>query len=106
MGQQERDAHSHADASLAKPRQVVIAGPRDSPDTKALIRQVHARFIPNKILLLADGAEGQTWLGQRLEFLKTASPIGGKAAAFVCENFVCQLPTSDVEKLRELLGNK
>ena len=92
------------DASLAKPRQIVIAGKRDAADTQALLREARARFIPNKIVLLADGAEGQAWLSERLEFLKTAQPHDGKAQAFVCENFVCQLPTGDPAKLRELLA--
>ncbi len=91
------------DASLAKPRQIVIAGPRDSDATRALFREVHAHFLPNKILLLADGANGQGWLGERLEFLRTVAPLDGKPAAYVCENFVCQLPTAEVEKLREQL---
>jgi len=91
------------DASLAKPRQIVIAGPRDSAATKALLREVQARFIPDKVLLLADGGAGQKWLGERLEFIRTASPIDGQPAAYVCEDFVCQLPTSDAEMLRELL---
>ena len=91
------------DASLAKPRQIVIAGKADAEDTRALVREVHARFLPNKLLLLADAAEGQKWLGEQLEFFRTVGPIDGKAAAYVCENFVCQLPTSDVPKLRELL---
>ena len=92
------------DASLGKPRQIVIAGPRDSAATRALLRETHARYLPNKLLLLADGAAGQQWLGERLEFLKTVAPIGGEPAAYVCEDFVCQLPTSDVAKLRELLA--
>jgi hypothetical protein len=92
------------DASLAKPRQIVIAGPRDDAGTRALLREVHGRLIPNKILLLADGGTGQSWLGQRLEFLQGVAPIDGKPAAYVCENFVCQLPTTDTTKLRELLG--
>ena len=92
------------DASLAKPRQIVIAGPRDSDATRALLRETHAHFIPNKIVLLADGGAGQQWLGGRLEFVKTVGPLDGKPAAYVCENFVCQLPTSDVAKLRALLA--
>ena len=92
------------DASLAKPRQIVIAGPRDAAATRALLRETHARFIPNKLVLLADGGAGQQWLGERLEFVKTVGPINGQPAAFVCENFVCQLPVSDVVKLRELLA--
>jgi uncharacterized protein YyaL (SSP411 family) len=92
------------DFSLSKPRQVVIAGPRDSTATKDLLREVHAHFLPGKILLLADGGAGQKWLGDKLEFIRTVGPINGQPAAFVCENFVCQLPTSDKAKLRELLA--
>ena len=91
------------DASLAKPRQIVIAGPRDAVETRALLRETHAHFIPNKILLLADSGPGQQWLGERLEFVKTLGALDGRPAAYVCENFVCQLPTNDVAKLRELL---
>ena len=47
------------DFSLSKPRQIVIAGKRDDAGTKALLAEVHQHFIPNKILILADGAEGQ-----------------------------------------------
>ena len=91
------------DASLGKPRQIVMAGPRDSDATRALLREVHTHYIPNRLLLLADGAAGQQWLGARLEFLKTVAPMDGKPAAYVCEDFVCQLPTSDAAKLRTLL---
>ena len=92
------------DASLSKPRQIVIAGPASSEATRALLGEVHTHFIPNKIVLLADGAAGQQWLAERLEFLKTVGPLEGKPAAYVCQDFVCQLPTSDVSKLRELLS--
>ncbi len=90
--------------SLAKPRQVVIAGAAGDPATRALLREVHAHYVPNKIVLLADGGAGQRWLAERLDFLKTVGPIQGKPAAYVCQDFVCQLPTSDVGKLKELLG--
>ena len=92
------------DASLAKPRQIVIAGPRDADGTRALLRETHAHYIPNKIVLLADGGAGQRWLAERLEFLKTVGQIDGKPAAYVCENFVCQLPVTAPAKLQELLG--
>ena len=92
------------DASLTEPRQVVIAGPRDDAATRALLRETHARFIPNKLVLLADGGAGQKWLGQRLKFVEGVGPLQGKPAAYVCKNFVCQLPSSDVATLREQLA--
>ena len=92
------------DSSLAKPRQIVIAGPAVADATRALLHEVHKHFLPDKIVLLADGGPGQQWLAERLEFLQTVAPIDGHPAAYVCRDFVCQLPTSDVAKLRELLS--
>ena len=65
---------------------------------------IHARYLPNKIVLLADGGAGQAWLGERLAYLKTALPHDGKAQAYVCENGTCKLPTGDPVKLREMLA--
>ena len=93
------------DASLAKPRQIVIAGKRDAADTRALLKEVRAVFSPNQIVLLADGGTDEKWLGTKLEFLRTSAPVDGKAAAYVCENFTCQAPVTDPAKLRELLAH-
>jgi uncharacterized protein YyaL (SSP411 family) len=60
--------------------------------------------MPNRILLLADGGPSQKWLGERLEFIRTMKPTSGKPTAFVCENFVCQMPETDPVKLREQLA--
>lgn len=91
------------DASLAKPRQIVLAGSPAAEGTRKLLREVHDHFLPNKLLLLADGGSGQEWLGEKLEFLRGVGPINDQPAAYVCEDFVCKLPTNDPAKLKELL---
>jgi hypothetical protein len=91
------------DFSLSKPRQIVIAGRRDSPETRALLAEVHRHLLPDKILLLADGGLGQKYLAQKLEALPAMKPVKGKSTAYVCENFSCQAPVSDPSALRELL---
>src|SRR6195256_6320740 len=91
------------DFSLAKPRQIVIAGKIDNADTKALLAEVHKRFLPNKILLLVDGGEGQKYLGEKNEALRAMAMIDGKPAAYVCENFMCKAPMTDPDDLRKLL---
>jgi uncharacterized protein len=92
------------DLSLSEPRQIVIAGERDSSDTSALVREVHRHFVANKVVLLADGGEGQGYLEEKLEALRGMKPIDGKAAAYVCENFTCKAPVTDTKALAELLG--
>jgi uncharacterized protein YyaL (SSP411 family) len=94
------------DFHLDKPKQIIIAGRPDAQDTKAMLREVHARFIPNKIVLLADGGTGQKTLAGYLEFIKDVQMIDGKATAFVCENYVCKLPASDLATLIELIDGK
>jgi uncharacterized protein YyaL (SSP411 family) len=36
-------------------------------------------------------------------FAKSYVPVKGKAAAYVCQDFNCQLPTTDPDKLGRLL---
>jgi uncharacterized protein len=92
------------DFSSSKPRQIVIAGKKDAPETKALLTEVHRHFLPRTILLLADGAEGQKYLGEKIEAIRGMSMIDGKPAAYVCENFTCKAPVTDSNHLAELLA--
>jgi hypothetical protein len=91
---------------LFKPRQIVIAGKSGAADTRAMLRAVHKQFVPNKIVLLADGGEGQALLGQHLEFIRGLTMQDGKATAYVCRDYVCQLPTSDLTVMRTLIAEK
>ena len=91
------------DSSLAKPRQIVIAGKPGAEDTRALLREVRSVYSPGQIVLLADGAAGQEWLGKKLEFIRDVKSMEGKATAYVCENFTCQEPVTEPAKLRDLL---
>ena len=88
----------------SRPRQIVIAGKTSASDTGALLTEVHRHFLPNKILLLADGGEGQEYLGEKLEAIRAMKAVNGKSAAYVCENFTCEAPVTDPETLREMLG--
>jgi uncharacterized protein YyaL (SSP411 family) len=96
---------SALDFRLAQTKQILIAGNPTSRDTRELLRQVNARFLPNKILLLADGGTGQEQLTRWLPFVAGAHRMKDRATAYVCENYVCKLPTSDPDVLARLLDD-
>jgi uncharacterized protein YyaL (SSP411 family) len=77
--------------STAASKQVVIAG---EPDSK-LLRFVQRQFLPETETFLASGSVAPECAEMR--------PVDGQAAAYVCENFACQLPVTDVESLAALL---
>ena len=95
-----------ADFSLGKPKQIIIAGKPDSPDTQEMLGLVHQRYLPNKILLLADDSDGQKFLSENLSFIESVAMIDNKATAYVCENYVCQLPTNNLNTFVDLLEGK
>ena len=93
-----------ADFHLSEPLQVVIAGDPASEDTRAMLRAAHQVYLPNRILLGADGGAGQAFLAQHAAFIKDIKPLGGKATAYVCQDYTCQQPTSDLAVWRKQLG--
>ena len=93
------------DFSLNKPRQIVVAGKPDAPETKVLLAEVHRSFLPNNILLLADGAEGQKYLGEKNEAIQEMWIVDGKSAGYVYEDFTWKAPITDPAELRKLLAS-
>jgi uncharacterized protein len=89
-----------------KPRQIVIAGAQDDNDTKGLFREVYSRYLPNTIVILADGGENQKFLQARLPFLATVEKREGRATAYVCENFTCKMPVNTKTGLAALLDER
>ena len=97
---------SAMDFQMDKPRQIVIAGEKNSVDTKELLREVYSRYLPNTVLLLADGAENQAFLRDQLPFIATVEMIDNKATAYVCEDFTCKMPVNTRGALAALLDGK
>ena len=89
--------------SLRKSQQIIIAGDPGKADTQAMWREVTQRYLPNTMLLLVNGGRCQAEMTQRLPFLAEIKPLNGKATAYVCQDYTCQTPTSDLEIFRKLL---
>ncbi len=87
----------------SKPKQIFLAGKKDGADTRALLKEVHRRYLPHRVVFLADGGLAHKQLASRIEVLDSFRAIDGRATAYICEDYVCQLPTSDPEVMGRLL---
>jgi uncharacterized protein YyaL (SSP411 family) len=87
------------DAMLTPPRQVAVAGDLEGDDTRLLLRSVQQLYRPHTTLLHAGPA-----LAPIAPWLAEMGTVDGRAAAYVCENFACQTPTTDADALRRSLG--
>jgi uncharacterized protein YyaL (SSP411 family) len=68
-----------------------------------LARAVRTHFRP--LAVLAGGPASQSGEAASVPLLAGRREMGGQAAAYVCENFVCQAPVTDPEQLLALLGD-
>jgi uncharacterized protein YyaL (SSP411 family) len=91
------------DFQIGPTRQIVVAGTRDAADTAAMLNAVLEPFLPDSIVLLAEGGASQAFLASRVDFFKNLRRLTGKATAYVCQNFACQVPTSDLAAMQKLL---
>jgi uncharacterized protein YyaL (SSP411 family) len=85
------------------PRQIVVAGESSDARTQELLGEVRRHFLPHAIVLLADGSDSQNFLGEKNEAIRAMTPIDGKPTVYICEDFTCKAPITEVQELRELL---
>jgi uncharacterized protein len=82
------------DFHLGPVREVALVG----DDTSALARVVRAKFRPYVVVAGGDGADAAG-----VPLLEGRTPVGGRAAAYVCERFSCRAPVTEPAELGALL---
>jgi uncharacterized protein YyaL (SSP411 family) len=85
--------------------EIVLAGAPDAAATRALDAVIARRFLPWTVIVPVVPGSSQEALAKTLPWVASMSARDG-AAAYVCESFVCQVPTSDPEALARQLEMK
>jgi uncharacterized protein YyaL (SSP411 family) len=90
------------DLYLSAAKEVAIVGAPEAPETRALVREVWRRYLPNSVL--AVGHPDDREASRIVPLLADRKPLNGTAAAYVCERFVCQRPVTGAEALAAQLA--
>jgi uncharacterized protein YyaL (SSP411 family) len=80
-------------------KEVVIAGSMGEKDVQDMVREIHRRFLPNKVFALAAVGVPET-----SPLTEGKTEIGGRPTVYICENFACKSPATKLESLKEQLG--
>ncbi|MGB2854754.1 MAG: thioredoxin domain-containing protein, partial [Dehalococcoidia bacterium] len=91
------------DFNLASPKEIAVAGVYDKPETQALLRIIHGRYMPNKVLVGVEPSEPYT--PKAAPLLENRTMRDGRPTVYLCHKYACQAPTTDPEALQEQLGN-
>ena len=92
------------DFYLAEPKEIAIVGPMNSPDVKAMLEVVHRQYLPNRVLAATE--QGDPAGSHSMPLLRHRTMVNGVPAAYVCRNYVCQLPVTDPADLAHQLSTQ
>jgi hypothetical protein len=94
------------DFYLGPSREIVIAGSRESEDTRQMIQVLHRGFLPRAVTIFhGSGADGKK-IEKLVEFVREQRELDGAATAYICENYSCKAPITNVAQFKEALKNK
>ncbi|HEX8458015.1 MAG TPA: thioredoxin domain-containing protein [Pyrinomonadaceae bacterium] len=80
------------DFHLSTPKEIVIVGQPGADDTRALLREVWRRYLPNKVV--AQTAERDGEAARLVPLVRERPALGGRSTAYVCENYSCLQPVT------------
>jgi len=83
--------------------EIVIVGNKNNKDTKKIIQSLNSIYQPNKIIILKEIKMNGISIEKLVPFIKDYSQIKNQVTIYVCKNQQCQLPVTDIEKMKQFL---
>ncbi len=91
---------------LTPAREIVIVGNPQAGDTKEMLRTIRTLYMPDSVLLFKNSLDPEDGIGRLAPYTEHHTPLRGQATAYVCTDFRCELPTTDIgEAVRRIQNN-
>lgn len=89
------------DFFLSSPMQVVIAS-RKIEEAQAFAVEISRHFMPNKVIAFTRSGDDE--LSGMIPPIKDKVAVQGKPTVYICENYTCKTPITNLEDLRRTLS--
>ena len=93
------------DFGLGPGQEIVVAGNPSEGTTNEMISVIHRSFSPNKVLLMRPSEEKDLQKAFQLSpFLEPLVPLNDRPTVFLCTQYACQSPITEVAVLEKVLN--
>ncbi|MDG6218902.1 MAG: thioredoxin domain-containing protein [Candidatus Thermoplasmatota archaeon] len=93
------------DFAIGPSYEIIIVGNKDEKDTQDIINQVSSLYLPRKVVILKEPGSKTSRIEYLLPYMKAYEQKDNKATMYICINHQCQLPTNDIEEMKQLLNH-
>ncbi len=94
---------SSLDYAIGPAYEIVLVGKETDSNTKAMLDILKQDFLPNKVVIFKN-TDKENEIEQILNHLKDFKAQKSKTTAYVCEQFSCQRPTTEIDMMKNQLG--
>jgi hypothetical protein len=92
------------DFALGPSYEVVIVGSPKAENTEIMLKTLREFYVPRKVVLFRTSEIELPEIVHLAEFTKNLTSKERAATAYVCQNYKCNLPTTSISKMLELLN--
>jgi uncharacterized protein YyaL (SSP411 family) len=89
--------------SMGSSYEVVVAGATEAQDTQQMLGALRKPFVPHKVVLFRSTDRDPEILSVA-PYTEAHKSIDGRATAYVCRNYSCEVPTTDPQQMLQRLG--
>jgi uncharacterized protein YyaL (SSP411 family) len=89
------------DFALGPSYEVALVGDPQDEGIRRMLSALRSKFMPSKVVILVSGEE----IYDVARFTRTLGMQNGRATAYVCAGYKCELPTNDPDRIAGLLEN-
>jgi uncharacterized protein YyaL (SSP411 family) len=108
--------------SRSKTSEIIIVGKKESEEAKEFIKEINKRFLPNTVVIFKNSSAEKTENKDKdiqdksiskddnqnsgmFSFFESYKITDGKVTAYVCENYACKAPITDIQEFKNALEN-
>jgi hypothetical protein len=91
------------DFYLSSPTQVVIASQKIE-EAQTFTAEIGSHFLPNKVIVFIGSGVTDDKLSGVIPLIKDKVAVQGNPTVYICENYTCKAPITDLEDLRRALS--
>lgn len=92
------------DYALQSNYEVVVVGNLADNETISMLNTIKREFVPNKVLLFKPSGVEEPEISKIAKYTSDYKSINDKPTAYICRNYSCKIPTTDINKVIELLN--
>ena len=85
------------------PKEIVVVGDGNSDGTQEILNTINSLYLPNRIILFKDISKSKS-LETIAPWTKDHVTLNGKPTIYICENFACKQPTTNLNIALKILN--